>query len=192
MKVEAKSLGELQVVWFKRDFRLADHAALTAASKAGPVLALYIYEPALWALPERSGRQDQFMRGALASLERTMRENSGHLSIRVGDVIAVLTELKNQHGTFALHAHEETGDLWTYRRDRAVYAWCRAEGVAFHEYRQFGIERGGDTTRNGWAKRWDSMMEEPNLPVPSSVKWVVGAREHMPAPKPDPAMEWVQ
>lgn len=185
-------MRQLQVVWFKRDFRLTDNPALTAASRNGPVLALYIYEPALWALPERSGRQDQFMRGALASLERAIREHGGQLSLRVGDVVSVLDQLKREYGIFALHAHEETGDLWTYKRDQAVHAWCRSEGIAFHEYRQFGIERGKHTTRDGWAKRWDLMMDEAVLPVPSKVDWVSGRREHLPDPSPDPALQWLQ
>ena len=38
-----------RVVWFKRDLRLHDHAALTHAAALGPVLCLYIVEPGLWA-----------------------------------------------------------------------------------------------------------------------------------------------
>jgi deoxyribodipyrimidine photo-lyase len=36
------------VVWFKRDLRLHDHAALNHALAAGLVLCLYIIEPSLW------------------------------------------------------------------------------------------------------------------------------------------------
>lgn len=32
----------MQVVWFKRDLRITDHAPLRAAALAGPVLALYV------------------------------------------------------------------------------------------------------------------------------------------------------
>ncbi len=34
-----------EVVWFKRDLRIDDHAPLTTAAKQGAVLCLYIYEP---------------------------------------------------------------------------------------------------------------------------------------------------
>jgi hypothetical protein len=40
------------IIWFKRDLRLQDHAPLAAAAMAGRVLPLYIIEPALW---KRSG-----------------------------------------------------------------------------------------------------------------------------------------
>ena len=35
----------LSVVWFKRDLRVHDHAALAAAAAQGPVLCLYVVEP---------------------------------------------------------------------------------------------------------------------------------------------------
>ena len=45
---------DLQVVWFKRDLRVHDHAALTAAVDTGsPVLPLYVIEPSLLALRDR-------------------------------------------------------------------------------------------------------------------------------------------
>lgn len=112
----------LQVVWFKRDFWLNDHAALTAAAVRGPILPLFVYEPALWAGPERSGRQDMFMRGAMASLARDLRARGAALCIRVGDVARVLEALRGELGPFDLHAREETGDLWTFERDRDVQA----------------------------------------------------------------------
>jgi len=35
----------VQVVWFKRDLRVHDHAPLCAAANAGPVVPLYVVEP---------------------------------------------------------------------------------------------------------------------------------------------------
>ncbi|MEO1537399.1 MAG: deoxyribodipyrimidine photo-lyase/cryptochrome family protein [Pseudomonadota bacterium] len=188
----ASILVEIQVTWFKRDFRLADNAALSAAARKGPVLPLFIYEPESWAQPDRSGRQDDFMRGALASLKRDVVARGGAVSIRVGRVTSILEDLLEQFGHFALHAHEETGNLWSFSRDEAVRRWCRNHKVSFTEYRQFGIERGGDTSRNGWAKRWDAMMEEPVLPEPPVIDWVLNTQDPLPPAKRDPGVSWVQ
>ncbi|MEM7719216.1 MAG: deoxyribodipyrimidine photo-lyase/cryptochrome family protein [Pseudomonadota bacterium] len=185
-------MTEIQIVWFKRDFRIIDHEPLTVAARQGPVLPLFVYEPGLWSLPERSGRQDQFMRGALGCLRNTIARQGGTLSQRVGDMPTILADLKHRHGGFVLHAHEETGDIWTFQRDEAVRSWCRAKGISFHEYRQFGVERGSQTKRNGWAKRWDAMMEGHALPEPSSVDWVTDTVDPMPDPQPDVALAWIQ
>ena len=48
---------DVQVVWFKRDLRVSDHASLTAAVDTGtPVLPLYVLEPSLIAHPHTSSR----------------------------------------------------------------------------------------------------------------------------------------
>jgi deoxyribodipyrimidine photo-lyase len=44
--------SDVQVVWFKRDLRVRDHEPLTEAAKRGPVVPLYVVEPALWKLPD--------------------------------------------------------------------------------------------------------------------------------------------
>ncbi len=185
-------MGQVQIVWFKRDLRLADHAPMTEAARRGPVLPLFVYEPELWSLPERSGRQDMFMRGALASLESDIVRRGGTLVLRVGEVVSILSDLRDRFGDIAIHAHEETGDLWTFQRDNTVRAWCKKNAVKFSEYRQFGIERGGDTTRNGWAKRWDQMMESAALPEPPAVDWIGADSDTLPPTQPDPSVTWLQ
>ena len=55
----------MQLVWFKRDLRIHDHAPLRAAAAAGPVLALYVHEPSLLAQPEMDARHAGFLREAL-------------------------------------------------------------------------------------------------------------------------------
>lgn len=47
----------MNIVWFKRDLRINDHAALIEASRRGPVVPLYILEPELWQQPDMSRRQ---------------------------------------------------------------------------------------------------------------------------------------
>ncbi len=44
------------VVWFKRDLRLHQHAPLAAATEAGAIVLLYVIEPDLWQLPDSSRR----------------------------------------------------------------------------------------------------------------------------------------
>ncbi len=51
----------MQLVWFKRDLRVYDHAALAEAARRGPVLPLYIAEPGYWSQPDASGRHWAFI-----------------------------------------------------------------------------------------------------------------------------------
>jgi deoxyribodipyrimidine photo-lyase len=160
----------VDVVWFKRDLRVQDHAALAAAAASGrPVVPLYILEPELWRLPESSGRQYAFLAECLTSLDHALRRRGGALILRVGDALAVLARLQVETGIASLHAHEETGLAWTYARDRRVRAWCRRAGVPFIEYPQHGVIR-RLRNRDGWARRWNEFMSRTPQTVPASVR----------------------
>lgn len=150
----------VQIVWFKRDLRAADHAALQAAAARGPVLPLYIVEPDFWAQPDAAGRHWAFASECLSELRAALGRLGQPLVIRRGDAVAVLASIARAQQVSAIHSHEETGNDWTYRRDRRVAAWCRSEGLPWHQYRQTGVER-GPSSRNGWARRWDAVMAQP-------------------------------
>jgi deoxyribodipyrimidine photo-lyase len=164
-------MAELQLVWFTRDLRVDDHRALAEAAKAGPVLPVYIVEPELWRQPDASLRHQQFAAESLADLDTALRERGQGLWIERGELPEVFGRLHDRFGFSAIHAHEETGNGWTFERDERVRKWRRRRGIAFHEYRQFGVVR-GLTDRNGWARRWEAFMAESPASVPERLATV--------------------
>ena len=170
----------IDVVWFKRDLRVHDNAALAAAAAGGrPVLPLYILEPELWRQPEMSGRHYAFLRECLDDLDAALQRRGAGLVTRVGDAVEVLAGLHARFGIATLHAHEETGLLWTYGRDRAVRRWARCAGIPFIEHRQHGVWR-ALSTRDGWAKRWETMMRAPQVPAPERLRHMAPGSDDWP------------
>ena len=183
--------GPLHVVWFKRDLRVEDHRPLALAAREGPVLPLYIAEPGLWAQPDASGRQWAFVSECLVELTQALGRLGQPLCIEVGEAVEVLGQIHARHGVAALWSHEETGNDWTYARDRAVGAWARAAGVPWKEMRQSGVIR-RLKSRDGWARAWDRDMAEPVTPPPAALRPLGGDwRDQAPSAKalglaPDP------
>lgn len=70
----------LNVVWFKRDLRIHDHAALLEAHKSGTVLPLHIVEPELWRQPDMSSRQWNFVSECLTELRHDLAELGQRMS----------------------------------------------------------------------------------------------------------------
>lgn len=157
-------MQRVQLVWFKRDLRVADHAPLCAACTAGPVLPLYVIEPDYWRQPDVSGRQYAFLIESLAELREALGRRGQPLIVRVGRVTEVLADLATRVQIAAVHAHAETGNDWTYARDREVAAWLRSRGIPFHEHWQTGVIR-GLRLRAAWAQHWERRMAEPVLPA---------------------------
>ena len=159
------------MVWYKRDLRLDDHLALARAASAGRVLPLHVVEPAYWQLPDTSFRHWEFLRGCVSDLAAHIDRLGGALRVHEGRVIDALEEIRDVYGPFRLFAHEETGNAWTFDRDRSVRDWCRRNHIPFTEEMQFGVWRGSSANRDKWASRWDAMMAEPTLDIPP-VEWV--------------------
>lgn len=63
----------INVLWFKRDLRLRDHAPLQAAVVAGrPLLLVYCFEPSVMADPNYDPRHWRFVTECLADLNRQL------------------------------------------------------------------------------------------------------------------------
>ena len=156
----------VQVVWFKRDLRLHDHAPLTEASRRGPVLCVYVYEPELLSAPVHDPSHLVFVDQCLEELHDGLAARGARLTFLRGDVPDVFERLYHDlDGFAALWSHQETGIDLTFARDRRVAAWCRARGVEWREIPQHGVFR-GLRDRDGWAARWRRRMTTAVLPPP--------------------------
>ena len=151
--------------WIKQDFRLHDNPALTAALDGdADVLPVFLFEPAVLGSPETSAFHVAAWAEALADVRTRL---GGHVLAVHGDAVETLARLHATVPFEAIHSHEEIGTRVTFERDRAVAAWCAAAGVAWTEYRQTGVFRGG-LDRDKRAKRWAAFMAEGVLPAPAA------------------------
>lgn len=153
-----------QVVWFKRDLRWHDHAALAHASQRGPLRCIYVVEPGLWQQADAALQHFEFVRESLVALDAALRQRGGRLEVWHGEITAVLGRIGQQAPFAQLHAHQETGNSWTFARDLQVARWCRAQGVGWHEYPQFGVVR-ALRDRSQWQAAWERHMAAPQSQV---------------------------
>ena len=149
----------VNIVWFKRDLRVQDHIPLHTASEVGKVLPLYIVESEYWLLPDTSARQYQFISQSLIELDSRLTRLGQPLLIRSGEAVEVLKALSKQLQINAIYSHEETGNLWTYDRDKAVLSWCLENEIIWYQAPQFGVFR-RLSNRDHWASRWEQFMSQ--------------------------------
>jgi deoxyribodipyrimidine photo-lyase len=159
-----------QLVWFKRDLRCEDHAALVEAAKLGPIRCIYVLEPTLWLQPDVSLQHFEFIRECLEDLDAQLRVRGGAIEVHVGELTDVLNKIWQTSPFQGLHSHEETGNGFTYARDREVGKWCQSHGVHWGEYQQFGVVR-ALMNRNGWQSSWEKHMEAPLHRLPKIQFW---------------------
>ena len=73
-------MSGVQLVWFKRDLRVRDHAPLAEAARRGPVLALYVYEPEVLQAEDAHAAHLVFVNQCLEGLARELEARGGRLA----------------------------------------------------------------------------------------------------------------
>ncbi|MGB0192877.1 MAG: FAD-binding domain-containing protein [Candidatus Micropelagos thuwalensis] len=168
------TVQKVDIVWFKRDLRVQDHAPLEAASQTGnSVLPLYVVEDDYWAQPFASERHWLFLEACLIELRKDCAALGMPLVVRIGDVCAVLADLQKQFDLQSIYAHEETGNGWTYERDKRVLNWCRDNKILFHEFPSNGVVR-RLTNRDKWSFERNRRMAQEMTPMPKALRPVDG------------------
>ena len=169
------------IMWFRRDLRLRDHPALRAAADGGPVLGLFVIDPAVWrnAGPAR--------RAWLAATLRSLDESiGGRLCVRMGRASSVVPRTADEVEAGQVHV---TNDFTPHgrARDRAVVEALpgQVEGVATGT--PYAVAPGTVTNGSGqpykvftpFSKAWRNVGWEAPVPAPRTVEWV-GADERRP------------
>ena len=75
----------LTILWFRRDLRLDDHPALREACRLGPVLPLFVLDPALLHHPETAVARVAFLLSCLRALDAELRLRGSRLQVERGE-----------------------------------------------------------------------------------------------------------
>jgi deoxyribodipyrimidine photo-lyase len=105
------------VLWLRRDLRLRDHPALHLAAADGPVVALFVLDPAL--LKPAGAPRIAFLYRTLRALDAELREHGGRLLIRRGDPVNAVPRAVREAEAGSVHISADFGPYGT-RRDLAV------------------------------------------------------------------------
>lgn len=119
------------VVWFRRDLRLGDHAALTEAVASGrPVLPLFIYDP----VTEDIGAAAKFRLSlSIARLNKDLAALGSRLILRRGPALQVLREILDETGATQVF-WSRLYDPASKARDVVVKAALKADDIEMRSF----------------------------------------------------------
>jgi deoxyribodipyrimidine photo-lyase len=100
------------ILWFRRDLRLSDQAALIAAAGEGPVIPVYILDDDTPKHRRMGSASRWWLHHSLASLDASLRAKGSHLILRRGESADVLTKLAKEAGATRIHALRHYEPWW--------------------------------------------------------------------------------
>lgn len=108
------------ILWFRRDLRLGDHPALLAAAADGPVLPLFVLDPALWG-PSGDVRR-AFLLRTLRALDVALRRHGPGLVVRSGRPEEVVPAVAAEIGAGTVHVSADFAPYGAARDSRVAAA----------------------------------------------------------------------
>jgi deoxyribodipyrimidine photo-lyase len=130
------------IMWFRQDLRIADNAALTAASNAGVVSPVYILDdetPGNW---QWGGASRWWLHHSLENLSQQIP-----LRFFVGRADLVLNEIISKTGATAVYFTRDYAP-WSGDLEDRVKQSCEAQGASCHRYGGFLLHE-PESIRNG-------------------------------------------
>lgn len=107
-----KQMPQTQIVWLRRDLRLADNPALYHAAKAGPVIAVYVLDDESPRHHAYGGASRWWLHHSLASLGESFAAKGSRLILRRGDAVEELTKLADEVGASTIHCNRHYEPWW--------------------------------------------------------------------------------
>ena len=172
-------LDQPAIVWFRRDLRLHDHPALTAAAAGGrEVVPLFVVDPRLVHGRFASPNRTWFLLETLRSLATDLAATGAPLVVRVGDPRAVVPTMAAEAGAsdvFVSRDHAPYGRA----RDRAVAEVLEPAGVGFHAKRGVLVHEPDElATADGrpfsvyspYRRAWEACPRRAMLPAPNGLR----------------------
>ena len=159
------------LVWFRRDLRDYDHAALAAAlTQHHLVYCAFVFDTEILStLPSRQDRRVDFIRESLVILDAALRQRGGGLIVRHGPAREIIPTLCQALGIAAVFANRDYEPAAKYR-DEAVGSALAQQGCRLYlckdqvifEQAEILTQSGKPYTvftpyRNAWLKRLNTL-----------------------------------
>lgn len=124
------------LLWFRRDLRLFDQAALFYALKERTdVLPIFIFDTDILSkLKDPSDARVTFIHDQVSEIKAALQKRKSDLIVRQGSPLEVLKKLAKEFNVSAIYTnHDYEPDA--RKRDDAVAKWAGASGIEFKTYK---------------------------------------------------------
>lgn len=161
-------MSAVNIMWFRRDLRLTDNAALYHALRAGlPVVPVFIFDRhILDKLEDKADRRVEFIHAALHDMQQQLQAMGSTMHVYYGFADAVWSQILKDYpvaNVFTNHDYEP----YALERDAAVQQMLAANNIGFHTYKDQVIFEKGEVLKDDgkpytvftpYSKKWKAKL----------------------------------
>ena len=148
----------INILWFKRDLRFADHEPLYAASQQNlPILLIYIFETSVMNYDDSDVRHWRFIYESIQDLQRKLAAFDSKIYVFHKEAQIVFSELSKKYTIQNVFSHQEIGNKITFDRDIAMQDFFQKNKIIWNQFQMHGVIR-KLKSRQDWDKRWEAVM----------------------------------
>ena len=107
-----QDMSSPQIVWLRRDLRLADQPALYAAAQSGPVIPVFVLDDEAARSHAYGGASRWWLHHSLESIANGLGSRHSQIVLRSGDAVEQLCEIARECGAGAVHAIRHYEPWW--------------------------------------------------------------------------------
>ena len=166
------------IVWFRRDLRLHDNAALfEAIAQAEFVIPLFVFDPAILERADTGAARVTFLLDALGVLDANLQKAGGRLILRRGSMPDEILKAVDEFGADGVFHHREYEPMGK-ARDEAVAKALAERGKVCEAFSGLSLFEPGEilsqartpyTVFGPYKRQWFERPTEGPLPAPHSI-----------------------
>jgi deoxyribodipyrimidine photo-lyase len=163
----------VHVMWFRRDLRLYDNAALFYALKSGkPVLPVFIFDTQILnQLEDKSDRRVSFIYDALCKMQSQLASIGSTMEVINDSPINAFKYLLTKYTIEQVYTSEDY-EGYAIERDTNIEQLLSNRGIAFHKYKDQVIFHKSDVLKDDgkpytvytpYSKKWKATLTDSDI-----------------------------
>ncbi len=184
----------IRVMWFRRDLRLSDNAALYYALRSGtPVLPVFIFDRnILDKLEDKHDRRVEFIHAAITEMQEQLLKMGTSMEVYYGYPEEVYIKIQKKYDIEAVFTNHDY-EPYAQERDAAIAAILQAQGTAFKTYKDQVIFEKSEVVKDDhkpytvfspYARKWRAKLSDFYLKAYPTEKYFTNFYKQSPVTVP--------
>lgn len=182
---------EIAIMWFRRDLRFEDNAALYHAFRQPhPVIPLFIFDThILDKLTNRNDARVQFIHSVITNMHRQLMRNGSGMWVYYGSPLQVFQQLSENFSIQSVYTNTDY-EQYAIVRDAGIADFLLRQGAAFYSFKDQVIFDGSEVVKeNGkpytvftpYSRKWKALLQPFHLksyPSGRDIRYFFQSAEH--------------